>query len=126
MSKISLIIQREYLTRVKNKRFILTTILTPLLIVGFIALSTFLAIKGKDNHKIAVVDANNFFKGNIKNSKQLIFEFPTGVDTSNYLQKGFTDIILMPKFDGTQKMDYIIRSGKRISIIKSYLTLRLS
>ena len=116
MSKISLIIQREYLTRVRNKRFILTTILTPLLIVGFIALSTFLAIKGKDNHKIAVVDNNNFFKGNIKNSKQLTFEFPAGVDTSNYLQKGYTDIILMPKFDGTEKMDYIIRSGKRISI----------
>ena len=47
MNKTLLIIQREYLTRVKNKRFILTTILMPLLIVGFIAVSTMLAIKGK-------------------------------------------------------------------------------
>jgi len=116
MNKISLIIQREYLTRVKNKRFILTTILMPLLIVGFIAFSTFLAIKGKDNHKIAVVDNNGFFKGNIKNSKDLSFDFPSGVDTSNYLSKGYTDIILLPKFNGTEKMKYTIRSAKRISI----------
>ena len=80
MNKTLLIIQREYLTRVKNKRFILTTILMPLLIVGFIAVSTILAIKGKDSHKIAVVDDNGFFKGTIKNSKQLVFEFPSGVN----------------------------------------------
>jgi ABC-2 type transport system permease protein len=116
MNKISLIIQREYLTRVKNKRFILTTILTPLFIVGFIAFATFLAIKGKDSRRIAVIDNNGFFKGNIKNSKDLNFDFPTGVDTSNYLSKGYTDIILLPKFDGREKMKYVIRSEKRISI----------
>ena len=115
MNKISLVIQREYLIRVKNKRFILTTILMPLLIVGFIALSTLLAIKGKDNHKIAVVDNNGFFKGNIKDSKNLSFEFPEGVDTSNYLKKGYMDIILIPRFDAAEKMKYTIRSGKRLS-----------
>jgi ABC-2 type transport system permease protein len=87
----------------------------PLLIVGFIATATLLAIKGKDTHKIAVVDTNGFFKGNIKDSKELTFAFPAGVDTSNYLSKGYTDIILIPKFDGTEKIKYIIRSGKRIS-----------
>ena len=116
MNKTLLIIQREYLTRVKNKRFILTTILMPLLIVGFIAVSTILAIKGKDSHKIAVVDDNGFFKGTIKNTKQLIFEFPSGVDTTNYLAKGFTDIILLPGFKSGEKMNYTIRSQKRISI----------
>lgn len=117
MNKTFLIIQREYLTRVKNKRFILTTILTPLLIVGFIAASTLMAIKGKESHKIAVIDENGFFKGNLKNSREVSFEFPEAVDTTNYLKKGYSDIILMPKFDGTEKMNYIIRSEKRISII---------
>lgn len=116
MNKTLLIIQREYLTRVKNKRFILTTILMPLLIVGFIAVSTILAIKGKDSHKIAVVDDNGFFKGTIKNTKQLVFEFPSGVDTTNYLAKGYTDIILLPGFKSGEKMNYTIRSQKRISI----------
>lgn len=117
MNKTILIIQREYLTRVKNKRFVLTTILMPLLIVALIAGSTYLSIKGKDEHKIAVIDNNGFFKGNIKNSKEIRFEFPEGVDTSNYLSKGFTDIIVIPKFDGTEKTSYILRSKKRISIM---------
>lgn len=116
MNKTLLIIQREYLTRVKNKRFVLTTILTPLLIVLLIGGTTFLSIKGKEEHKIAVIDNNGFFKGNMKNTKSFTFEFPDNVDTSNYLQKGYTDIILMPKFDGTEKMKYVIRSKKRISI----------
>ncbi len=117
MNKILLIIQREYLTRVKNKRFILTTLLMPLLIVGFIAVSTLLAIQGKESHKIAVVDANGFFKGNLKSSGNLNFEFEEGVDTLNYISKGYSDIILIPKFEGTEKTNYIIRSKKRISII---------
>ena len=117
MNKTLLIIQREYLTRVKNKRFVLTTILMPLLIVVLIAGTTFLSIKGKDEHKIAVIDNNGFFKDNLKSSKDLIFEFPVGVDTTNYLAKGYTDIILMPKFDGVEKTNYIIRSKKSLSMI---------
>lgn len=117
MNKTLLIIQREYLSRVKNKRFLLTTLLMPILIVVLIAGITFLSIKGKDEHKIAVIDNNGFFKENIKNTKEVIFEFPEGVDTSNYLKNGYTDIILIPKFDGTEKTNYIIRSKKRISII---------
>ncbi|MBI2283720.1 MAG: ABC transporter permease [Bacteroidetes bacterium] len=116
MNKTLLIIQREYLTRVKNKRFVLTTILMPLLIVALIAGTTFLSIKGKDERKIAVIDNNDFFKGNIKSSPQLAFEFPDKVDTSNYLQKGYTDIILIPKLGDTEKTTYLIRSKKRISI----------
>jgi ABC-2 type transport system permease protein len=40
------------------------------------------------------------------------------VDTSNYLSKGYTDIILIPKFDSasTGKTQYIVRSQKRIGI----------
>ena len=118
MNKISLIIQREYLSRVKNKRFILTTILTPLLFVLFIAGSTYLSIQGRSEQKIAVVDANGFFKNNLKSSADIIFDFTTGVDTSNYLDKGYTAILLIPKFgDTAKKAEYIIRSKKKIGLI---------
>ena len=116
MNKTLLIIQREYLTRVKNKRFLLTTFLMPLLIVALIAGTTYFSIKGKESHKIAVVDNNGFFKNNIKNSKEVFYSFPEGVDTANYASKGFTDILLIPKFESTAKANYIIRSQKRISI----------
>ena len=116
MNKIFIIIQREYLSRVMNKRFLLTTILTPIIMVGFFAGATFLSISGKDEHKIAVVDSNGFFKGNLQDAKGIHFGFPENVDTINYLQKGYTDIIIIPKFEGTQKTDYIIRSKKRIGL----------
>ncbi len=116
MNKIPLVIQREYLSRVKNKRFILTTILTPLLIVGFIAGATFLSIQGKGSHKIAVVDGNGFFKDNLKGSKDIAFEFPQGVDTTNYVAKGYSDILLIPKFNGNEKTHYILRSKKSIGM----------
>ena len=76
MNKIFLIIQREYLSRVMNKRFLLTTILMPILMVGFFAGVTFLSISSKDEHKIAVIDNNGYFKGNLQNTKGIHFEFP--------------------------------------------------
>lgn len=42
MSKISLIIEREYLTRVQKKSFILMTILSPIVMVALI-FATYLA-----------------------------------------------------------------------------------
>jgi len=112
MHKIWLIIQREYTTRVKNKRFLLVTFLVPLLMVGLIVGSAYFSFKGTEERKIAVVDPNGFFKDKIKNSTQLKFEFPKDVDTSNYQSKGYSYILLMPVFEGDQKADYILRSKK--------------
>ncbi|NNC83427.1 MAG: ABC transporter permease, partial [Flavobacteriales bacterium] len=44
MHKVWLIIQREYLTRVKKKSFIIMTILGPLLFVGFIGGAFYLSL----------------------------------------------------------------------------------
>jgi len=112
MHKIWLIIQREYTTRVKNKRFLMVTFLVPLLMVGLIVGSAYFSFKGTEERKIAVVDPNNFFKDKLKNSNQLKFEFPKDVDTSNYQSKGYSDILIMPVFEGDQKADYILRSKK--------------
>jgi ABC-2 type transport system permease protein len=117
MNKILLIIQREYLSRVKNRTFILTTLLTPLLFALMIGGGVFFSMQGHSTHKIAVSDANGYFKGNLKNSDELIFEFPGDVDTSNYISRGYTDILLIPKFEGTAKADYIIRSKKSIGMM---------
>jgi len=112
MHKIWIIIQREYTSRVKNKRFLMVTFLVPLLMVGLIVGSAYFSFKGTEERKIAVVDPNGFFKDKLKNSKQLKFEFPKDVDTSNYQVKGYSDILLMPLFDADNKADYILRSKK--------------
>ncbi len=116
MSKTGLIIQREYLTRVRNKTFLVTTILMPLLFVLLIAGSTYLSVKGKEDLKVAVIDNNGFFKNNLQNSSDVSFSFPAGVDTTNYLDKGYSAILLIPRFTGSANADYIIRSKKSIGI----------
>ena len=67
MNKILLIIQREYLTRVKKKTFIISTILFPLLYLGLIFGIGYLGEKGKKKLNVAVVDHSGYFdKGKIE------------------------------------------------------------
>ena len=116
MNKIWLIIKREYRSRVRNKTFLLTTFLLPVVFVGFIAGATYLSIKGKDNHKIAVIDQSNSFKGVLKGDKGLTIDFPGGVDSSNYEQKGYTDLLVIKPWDGKSELQYDIKSPKQLGI----------
>jgi len=66
MNKIWLIIQREYLTRVRKRSFLLTTILVPLIIVAFYAVIIAIAISDSSKtDKVAVIDEANLFEGNM-------------------------------------------------------------
>lgn len=57
MGKIWLIIKREYLTRVRNKTFIVMTILAPILIVGFYGVIIYaMASQQEKKHTVCVVD----------------------------------------------------------------------
>lgn len=96
MNKILLIIQREYLTRVRNKTFILSTILTPLLFAGLITTVTYISVKNVDHETIAVVDKSGALKGNIEDTKSISFVFPDGIDSTNYQRKGFSAILYTP------------------------------
>lgn len=70
MNKTWLIIQREYFSRVRKKSFLWTTILVPIVIIGFYA--AIIAISISDNsdvEKVVVLDEANLFNNNIKKSK---------------------------------------------------------
>jgi len=116
MNKTSLIIQREYFSRVRNKTFIITTLLMPLLFVLLIAGSTYLSMKGKEVLNIAVIDNSGYFKNNLENSSNITFSFPAGVDTNNYINKGYSAILIMPKSTGNGGNNYLLRSKKSIGI----------
>lgn len=60
MNKILLIIQREYLSRVKKKSFILMTLLTPIIVAGFYGLIIYFSIQGSKgtSNKVAVINEN--------------------------------------------------------------------
>jgi ABC-2 type transport system permease protein len=72
MNKILLIIKREYLTRVRKKTFIISTILFPLLYLGLIFGTAYLGAKSKSILHVAVIDSSGYFdRGQFERSNQL-------------------------------------------------------
>lgn len=73
--KILIVIQREYLRRVKKKSFILLTILMPFLMVALVAVPLWLStIKGDEQHLIGVLDPQEeFFQDLPTDTKDLQF-----------------------------------------------------
>ncbi len=73
-SKLGLIIRREYLAKVRNRSFIVMTILSPLLIVGMILLIAYLAkINDNETRVISVLNESQFFNQEFKPTKSLSF-----------------------------------------------------
>ncbi|MBL7763275.1 MAG: ABC transporter permease [Chitinophagaceae bacterium] len=105
MNKIWLVIQREYLTRVKKKSFLITTILVPLIIIGFYA--AILAVQISDSSetaKIAVIDDANLFGGKLESTdKNIQYDFVTGDTEQGYKTKykkaGYNYFLYIPKID---------------------------
>jgi ABC-2 type transport system permease protein len=77
MSKISVIIKREYLTRVRKKSFIIMTILAPVLMAALIIVPTVVMLsQDKDHKKIAVIEDNSdLFKDVIPDTKEADFVY---------------------------------------------------
>ena len=61
MNKILLIIQREFLTRVRKRTFIIGTILFPVLYIGLIFGTGYIADKTKETLHIAMIDKSGLF-----------------------------------------------------------------
>jgi ABC-2 type transport system permease protein len=99
MNKISIIIKREYLTRVRKKSFIIMTILAPILMASIIIVPTLVMVnQEQDYKKIAVVEDNSdLFKGAIKNTKNLEFVYLDNVKVddlkNSFEQAGYYGIL---------------------------------
>ncbi|WP_375325070.1 ABC transporter permease [Flagellimonas sp. GZD32] len=73
-SKIGLIIKREYLAKVRNRSFVVMTILSPLLIVGMIVLIAYLAkVNDDETRVVAVLNESSFFMEEFQPTKNLSF-----------------------------------------------------
>ena len=75
MNTLSLVIEREYSSRVKKKSFILLTIFMPFLFVGLAFVPMWLAsIKDSGMKKIAVIDQTGMYAPELKSSDTYKFE----------------------------------------------------
>lgn len=78
MNHLSLIIKREYLTKVKNKSFIIMTFLSPLIMVGLISLVAYLSQLNNDTVRtISVLDESGLFLDEFEDSDNLKFQLLT-------------------------------------------------
>ena len=115
MNKTGLIIRREYLSRVRKKTFIISTLLTPLLFAALIIAVVLLTIRGVRHEKVAVIDPAGIFKSTLDNSKLITYDFSAAVDTSNFAEKGYSVLLLPPNTDINKTGNFKIITEKSLS-----------
>lgn len=76
MNKIALIIQREYLTRVMKRSFIIMTFLGPILMAALMIVPVYLAsLSDLSERKVAILDETGWFMGKFEKGDNLSFEY---------------------------------------------------
>ena len=91
MSKIFLVLAREFLTRVRKKSFIIMTILAPLLFAGLMVVPMIIATMDDTKERsIAVIDDSGLFKNKITETEYLKFVYLDGVTVSD-IQSTFSE-----------------------------------
>lgn len=96
MRNLKLILKREYLAKVKNKTFVVMTFLSPLIMVGMIALVAYLttlSLEGK--RTVALHDQGNIFAENFKSSENTEF-----IDYSTLSIEAAKDSVIANEYDG--------------------------
>lgn len=89
MNKLSLIIRREYLAKVRNKSFVIMTFLSPILMVGMIVLIAYLTeVNDSQKRIIAVFNESNYFSTDFNSTER-----------TSYIQ--FKDLSLQAAKDST-------------------------
>jgi ABC-2 type transport system permease protein len=91
MRKIWLIIKREYLTRVRKKTFIISTLLFPILWVLLIFGMGYLAKESVQNLRVAVIDSSGYFSAGRLSKQNTIDNSSTLVPVTDNADKIIAD-----------------------------------
>lgn len=122
MNKIILIIQREFLTRVRKRTFIIGTILFPVLYIGLIFGTGYIADKTKQDLKIALIDNSGLFnedRVNAINNSDTTNTFKLITSNQNsiiagYDTLGFDGYVVIPEnFNWRQGTDSLLVNTKK-------------
>ena len=130
MNHTRLIIEREYLTQVKNKKFIILTLSIPFLIVGLGLFISFLTNINSDSIKnITVVDNSGIFENSLLSSDTVKFSFLDDLDEDEAKlisqERNDDALIFIPYVTDTKNINYVdlSKSIKLISEDSPSLTL---
>lgn len=124
MNKVFLIIQREFLTKVRKRTFIISTLLFPLLYLGLIFGTGYIGAQSSTKLRIAVLDSSGKFtkprldSANItdrSSTLELVKDDPHSL-AGNFEHKGYDGYVMIPA-------DIMVANGPDNLVIKSNRTL---
>ncbi len=129
MNKIWLIIQREYLSRVKKKSFLVMTFLLPVLFIGVFGLAGYLVANQNefgDKKTVEVVDESDMFINKLHNGNNIEYSYTKDNYTtakSGFAKSGYTFLLHIPaSLDGVQLYSEKKASALTIQNIESELS----
>ena len=102
MKKILIIIQREYITRVRKKAFMITTFLAPLGFIAFVIFSIMMTGYSSSNKQVAIIDDSGIF------TSVVFADAPDG-SVIFHKEKNFKEVEQAAKQPKDQKFDAIIQ-----------------
>lgn len=115
MKKTWIIIEREYLTRVRKKTFVISTLLFPLLYVALIGGMGFIAEKSKETLTVAVIDSSGYFtkeaidtENNVDPSSTLVLVDNAPKESNKEEENGYDGYIEIPSLNWQQGTDSLI------------------
>ena len=132
MSKLKLIIQREFIAKVRNKSFLVMTFLSPILLVGMGALVFFLMKKNDEKVKeIVYVDNSGLFsKDDFKDSETIRYQDYTDLgiaETKKKVEEGdYYGALIIPKQDSLEilanAIEFYSKDSPGMSVMNSLET----
>ncbi len=122
MDKVLLIIQREYLSRVRKKAFLITVFLVPALLLGMYAVMYLLFKNSSEMNStriVKVMDESGVFAGKLQNKKNLKFENlnQSLASAKKGLHKNEDEIILVIPKNYEEPKAVQVLSNKKPSVI---------
>lgn len=128
MNKIGLIIQREYLTRVRKKSFIIMSIIGPLLFGLLMVIPIWLASRESDEKVIEILDESGYFRDKLEGTGAVSFTYldNTIEEAKNDLSaKDSYGLLYIPKLDLDHLEGITFFAEKNPSIEIQFLLERL-
>ncbi len=132
MDKLWLIIQREYLTRVKKKSFILITLLSPIIFVALFTIPVLVGLfAGKETKSLLVKDDSGIFVPPTDTAAWVTFALsqePLAVLKATYKNKGFDGVLHIPTVEpigGKLNLSYFSEGQLSLSVV-SYVEKRVA
>ncbi|WP_281337239.1 ABC transporter permease [Flavobacterium eburneipallidum] len=131
MSIISLIIKREFVSKVRNKSFIVMTFLSPLLFVGIAVFVTYLSTMKSDPKWIAIHDETGLFVNEFKalNSKnsEYVYQDLSLIDVQflkdSITKESYEGLLYIPKVANDKelenKIQFISNESPSVSFVEN-------